>query len=299
MKYISKTFYVNKFKKFTLQKHPGIYRPSSLPFISGDTLRAYSDHVFDESKTLKPERVNKNDIVFVKTDLIDQFFGFYHKKIKNKYILLTHNSDKAITINEIKYLDEKIIHWFAMKLDYPMDDKISPLPSGLENRRFLANGRVKNFNSILKNHSFKNKPKENSILCSFNVHTNFDTRNSLLEQVRTDEKVQIKKFNKNIEYLNALTDYKYILCPEGNNFESHRIWESLIFGCTPILIKNNVNINFNKIGVPMILLENWEMLSDYSFDDLNELNFLNSEKNYLEFSLWKYWKERIDSKKIY
>ena len=76
MRYISKTFYVNKFKKFTLQKHPSIYRPSSLPFISGDTLRAYSDHIFDESKTLKPERVNKNDIVFVKTDLIDQFFGF-------------------------------------------------------------------------------------------------------------------------------------------------------------------------------------------------------------------------------
>ena len=34
----------------TLAKYNYLYRPSSLPFISGDTLRNYADHVYDETK---------------------------------------------------------------------------------------------------------------------------------------------------------------------------------------------------------------------------------------------------------
>ena len=78
-----KQYLSNKFRDITLNRNPKIYRPSSEPFISGDTLRKKSTHIFDETKTLNPRKVNKNDIVFIKTELKDIYFKNYHSKIEN------------------------------------------------------------------------------------------------------------------------------------------------------------------------------------------------------------------------
>ena len=54
--------FVNKFKLYfyylTFERFPNIFRPSSKPFISGDTFRNYANHVFDESTTFNPNNVN-------------------------------------------------------------------------------------------------------------------------------------------------------------------------------------------------------------------------------------------------
>ena len=44
----------NKFRNYTLKKNPKIFRPTSSPFISGDTLRNESDFIFDETQTFDP-----------------------------------------------------------------------------------------------------------------------------------------------------------------------------------------------------------------------------------------------------
>ncbi|MCL5070244.1 MAG: hypothetical protein M1308_05025 [Actinobacteria bacterium] len=71
-------------------------RPSSYPYISGDSFRAIANHIF-ESKTEKfdAQGVKYGDIVFVSTYLIMDFFKNIHPFIANKYILITHNSDTA------------------------------------------------------------------------------------------------------------------------------------------------------------------------------------------------------------
>ena len=47
------------------------YRPSSYPFISGDTFRSIADHIIDETnQSLNPDRVKPYDIIFLKTDCV-------------------------------------------------------------------------------------------------------------------------------------------------------------------------------------------------------------------------------------
>ena len=104
-----KQFLSNKFRNTTLNRNPNIYRPSSAPFISGDTLRKKSRHLFDETKTLNPRKVNKNDIVFIKTELKDIYFKKYHSKIEAPYILICHNSDDNFDEESKLNSDEKII----------------------------------------------------------------------------------------------------------------------------------------------------------------------------------------------
>ena len=248
----------NIFLGRTLSKYTGLYRPSSLPFLSGDTLRNYADHIYDETKKLNPNNVKKNDIVFLKTDFLESYFKTCHTIIDSKYILITHNSDIPIEDRDLSYLDEKIIHWFGMKLNVEMDQFISPLPSGLENKRYLQNGLVKNFKKVLDSDKFDANSKINKVFCSFSEHTNLEVRKPLMNIAKEKGDVVIKKFDIPYEYLNELSKYKYNLCPEGNNFESHRIWESLLFNCTPIVVENKVNRNFFNLGVPMVILESWE-----------------------------------------
>ena len=57
------------------------------------------------------EGLNKNDIVFIKTELKDIYFKNYHSKIEVPYILICHNSDDIFDEESKLNLDEKIIHF--------------------------------------------------------------------------------------------------------------------------------------------------------------------------------------------
>ena len=92
-----------------------------------------------------------------------------------------------------------------------------------------------------------------------------------------------------------MSTYLFNLCPEGNDFESHRIWESLLFNCTPIVEKNNVNDNFYNMGVPLIMLDKWKDLESLEIKDLNSLNQNNKNKNYETFSSLNFWIDQINN----
>ena len=104
--------------------------------------------------------------------------------------------------------------------------------------------------------------------------------------------------------------YKFIFCPWGNGFDTHRIWEALYCGSIPIT-KSHVGLSFGSL--PIISFENFNNLSieklitesnkkDYNFEPLN-LKYWNQlvkrdvnlsdkfsesiqEINHLEFLFW-------------
>ena len=289
-----KSFVKNKLRTLSIDRYPGIFRPSSSPFLTGDSLRNLCDHVFDETQSFKPLEVKENDIVFLKTDLKEIYFNHYHQSIKSKYILVTHNSDISIEKDDLNFLDDRIKHWFASKLNVLASKKLTALPYGLENRRWLKNGLVKNFKSELS----KNINKNERILCSFNPNTNLMERAPLVDIARNKQEIiDIRNFSKSKTYINELSNYSFNLCPEGNNFESHRIWESLIFKTTPIVINNIVNQNFYNMGIPLIILDSWNDLSNLDINDLKRINEENLDKNYEIFVDLNFWKSQIMSAK--
>ncbi len=286
---------INDINKTLISSKPGLFRPSSYPYLTGDSLRNFSDHIFDETTSFDPASVKNNEIIFLKTDLKNIFFENYHPLIFSNYKLITHNSDFSIEEEDLRFIDEKVVHWFAAKLNVRSSEKISAIPYGLENKRYLNNGIVKNFKSVSER--TKNVTKLDKILCSFNPSTNPIHREPLIElsQKRVDL-INIKNFDNNREYLSELSKYKFNLCPEGNNFESHRIWESLIFRCTPIVEKNTVNSNFVELGIPLIVLDKFDDLHDLEYEDLVKMNKENEKKDYEIFTSLNYWCEVINSK---
>ena len=285
-----KSLIKNKLRTLSIDRYPGIFRPSSSPFLTGDSIRNYCDHIFDETSSFNPLDVKENDIIFLKTDLKNIYFKYYHPSIRSKYILITHNSDISIEKEDLVYLDNKIKHWFATKLNVLASNNLSALPYGLENRRWLKNGLVKNYKRILTVPTKKN----DRILCSFNPNTNLVERAPLMNIAKHKKDIiDINNFAESNTYLKELSNYSFNLCPEGNNYESHRIWESLIFKTTPIVINNIVNQNFYNMGIPLIILDSWNDLINLTINDLHKINKKNLNKNYEIFVDLNFWKSQI------
>ena len=277
-----------RFFWITLERFPNLFRPSSKPYLSGDTLRNFSDHIFDESKTIEPKNIKDKDIVFVNTDVIDIFFDTVFHEIKNDFILITHNSDVNIKSSHLERIDSRVIHWFAQNLSIKNNEKISLIPIGLENLRRLKHGRKKWF-------SDPKKEKTKFILSSFNEFTNFEKRGKINSIFKDNNLIDIKKYEKVHEYFNNLKDYRFMICPEGNGLDTHRIWEGILLNTFPILKNSNFTQILNNEGIPAIYIEKWEDLNDLKEEDLNKIYQNLFKTNTKECILFDYWKNRINS----
>ena len=277
-----------RFFWITLERFPNLFRPSSKPFISGDTFRNFSDHIFDESKNIDIQKVKKNDVIFLNPDLIEIFFTMYDKKIKNKYILITHNSDRNIGESEVSFMSKNVIHWFAQNLTIPEKDNVTLIPIGLENIRRLKHGRRKWF----KNPNLK---KSKLILSSFNIFTNYKKRSFLKDEIKNYKFVDSREINSTKEYFSKLNDYMFVVCPEGNGADTHRIWESLLLNTIPVVVSAPFTDNLKINNIPCLYLEKWEDLNSYSEIDLINVYNELSKKNTGQYSKFNFWAKKIDN----
>ena len=274
----------NRILYYLIYVFPGIYRPSSEPFISGDTFRKMANHVFDETKGFYPNMVKDGDIIFLKADMIETFFKFFHQKIKSRYVLLSHNSDFSFDLENQKYLDEKIIHWFAQNINFDSDEKFSLLPIGLENRRYLKNGLIYHFNK------YKNSEKKHLVLLSFNEETTI-SRLKVKEVLKNNKLITSQMFKNTDLYKKTLSESMFNICPPGNGLDTHRFWESLLLNTLPIVVRSSFTSNLEKLNIPALYLDKWTDLNEYKETELKSLYMEKINKidltYYVQFNYWK------------
>lgn len=277
---------VNKIKRKILREvyKAFNYRPSSYPFISGDGFRSMADHIHDETKKLNPEKVLEKQVVFVKADMLLRFFKDVHPKIKNKYILISHNSDENITDKYVTYIDDKIIHWFAQNLMFE-HEKVSVIPIGIENKHLHQHGLLNFFQN-----NDKNKDKEERILFGFNVRTNPTIRNQALSDLRNMKIAdEILKPLDSGKYMNLLNEYKYVASPPGNGIDCIRTWEAVILGTVPICLNNKNTELLIKSGAPIIAVDSYK---DAEYNVLKSVEVVNDD-----VCRFGFWENIINSKK--
>ena len=242
-------------------------RPASGQYISGDGFRKIADHLYDETERFRPEEVQPDEVVFVNTDLLDSYFELIHPLIKFPYKLITHNSDKNITERELKYLDAKIIKWFAQNVtvNHP---KLIPLPIGLENLHYYVNGVPNLFDKFKRGPSNK-KPR---VLFGFSVSTNRAERQEALNNLEKNPLAdKIEGFPLPPQYLSLLNSYQFVASPPGNGLDCHRTWEAMYLGVIPIVKRSVATEYFLNLGLPLLPVENWSDLPPRNGEELSSL----------------------------
>ncbi len=232
-------------------------RPSSYPYITGDGFRNIADHIYDKAHmVIQPHRVKERDVVFVGDENIKNFLRDIHPKIKERYILITHNGDEFINEEVLKYVDEKIIKWYGINVGVK-HPKVTPLPLGIANKHFYVTGIPWIFTRVAK----KNYPKQNKIFYGFTTWTNILERQSAFDVlVKHPLAETVKKWVNFNSYLNLLATYKFVVSPPGSSVEGHRTWEALYIGIVPI-VKSSITIDyFESLGMPLWVVHDWKEL---------------------------------------
>ena len=233
---------------------------------------------------LKNLKIKNGDIIFCNSSYLSLFFSYLNRlKRITTVTLITSQSDFSVTKDMFINKPSCITKWYAVNVDFK-DDNLIPIPLGLANNYSPKNIRI---NDLL-NYKFENVNKENKLYINLRKSTNYKERENIENLFKNKDWVVIKEPTLSIdEYIKDLNKYKFIFCPWGNGFDTHRIWEALYCGSIPIT-KSHIGLSFDNL--PIISFDN--------FDDLS-IEKLLSESDKKEFDTetlnLKYWKQLIKS----
>jgi hypothetical protein len=223
-------------------------------------------------------------ILYTHTDFIPDLFNIL-EKVDKKVILISHNSDHN-TPNI--HIPECIFKWYSQNVSME-DTRLESIPIGIENDVW--------FPHIGKRNKMVNKLKElknhrSLLYINHNVNTNPSERKDPYDLFK-DKNWTILKNYKNgdrfDEYIDDIYNSKFVLCPNGNGIDTHRLWETLYLKTIPV-VKKSINSSFYK-ELPICFVDNW--------NDINEI-FLQNEYNRISNIDWnlekldiEYWKNKI------
>ena len=264
-------------------------RNSSYPYISGDTYRSMADYVFDETKIDSLASVKSGDIVFLKGDMLDRFFGNPYASISQPFVLVSHNSDFYVPEGYAKYLDDKkILAWYGSNPDRLNHPKLIPIPIGFANRRWYS-GNLTKLEYAFKHYRKPWSKRTTVLYVNFAVGNNRQERGDAMAQAQKVPNVRIVKTTVSFEtYLQQLGDAKFVLSPPGNGLDCHRTWEVMLMGAVPVVRSSPLDPLFANTSA--VIVKTWPELTEALL-----LSYNRTTDEHLVPSVMsaRYWRERL------
>lgn len=217
----------------------------------------------------------------------------------NNTIFIGH-ADKSLTLKNIEIL--KYLGFTSIFGTNTFNSQISTsIPLGLTNYTHESEfhrlfGNTDHFKIAHDNTDFGSK-FENDFYINFTASNNAHVRQhvSNISKSLSNCTYEASDFTSagRIKYLMQLRKHKFVLCPEGNGVDTHRLWETLYMGGVPIIQKSNFLPNIVN-SLPVLQLDKWEDLNDskiFADFDRNE-RLKNAMWEVLSMSTWNQLQSR-------
>lgn len=291
-----------KFENLPLKLESAIYssayslfnlRPTSSPYLSGDGFRMLCKH-FYEGETRRffdPLAVKQNELVFCEAWHLREFLLGPALGLRNTFSVISHNGDCSIDETIPGILPKNLKHLFSQNV-LVRDERIIPLPIGLENKRLHYNGIIRDFDA-LRRKAIEKRPR---ILSAFTLGNNAKARGEALQHLSaTPLNDTIGRINSRA-YRKVAATYMFIASPPGNGADCHRTWEAMYLGSVPIVLRSKLTESFHEIGLPMLLVSSYEEISVLNEAKLAEI-YAQNRQQFLSKALWMdFWAEKINRK---
>lgn len=267
-------------------------RSSSAPYISGDSFRAIAHHVFDETDMrLDPATVKEKDIIFVKTDYLEQFFTQIHPNIQAQYLLISHNADHPAPGAYVHYLDDpKIIAWFGQNPTIMGHPKFRAIPIGIANRMWSHGNPA----TVDKARSLASGMQKKHLLgMNFVVSTHQDVRKPVYDFFVKQPFCTQLYYPDHFQYLLAMGTARFVLSPRGNGLDCHRTWEALLMGAVPVMTHSMMDECLE--GLPVVLVDDWNQVTPEFLEQESQRIIRDAETMHHEKMFFDYWRDLINS----
>ncbi len=264
-----------------------VYRNKiSKPFLSGDLFASEADlNIPNEFRKCRNflSLVRDSRVIFCNGYLAEDFIDSFGENLSAK-VLIVGNSDKDWY--EFPTSLTPGIKAIFLQNSFVNDSRIIPLPIGIENLSYYRNGRLRNFHE-----SFIRSEKVDKVLVGPFSLTH-ELRRTLIENSLNTPRIDVisNRVMEPYEYAKLSSTYGYIASPRGNGEDTHRTWESLYRGSSPVLLRNEWSESLSSLGLPISYVDEWtpenlDTLEPFTRFDPSEINSL----------WWPYWRSKIRS----
>jgi hypothetical protein len=218
--------------------------------ISGKSFMETCQWVFDKRYPDKPvfnSFTSKNgDWVFVNGDQLTEFKErtsplFFLSK---RYHIIVHNSDRPFGEQELMMLLPLAIRIYAINTT-TSHPRLTTIPLGFVDRQL----------HFLESFVRPDVPRDIEIYMNFTNGTNTIKRNECYEALKNDPRVTIKTGLSVEDYYKDLCRSKFVLCPEGTGIDTHRVYEALFCGATPVVLHNSLHELYETL--PVCIMNKW------------------------------------------
>lgn len=233
----------------------------------------------------------QNSVIFCNANMLECLF----QDIKNlnqefNFTLISSQSDRIIDRKIAKKKPPIISSWYATNLMSNYKN-IYPLPLGIANDYSPKNLIQEDFINLS---DFKQN-KELKLYVNFNEQTNLKHRGNLKNSLRPYEWTKIQDHEISLqEYKKNLVQYQFILCPWGNGIDTHRIWEALYSGSTPVVKYHHTYKPLKEL--PVIFVDEYDQITEEFLNE--EYKKIISKQTSLDFLNIDYWLKKMKNKQI-
>ena len=266
-------------------------RPSSAPFVSGDTFRALAEVIVEGNEWFY-NHSHIPELMFAEADEIsgpnfpEACRNWVEKNRWNKPQLVIHNGDRTPTASALKLLSSTFDHIYAVNVVDSVGG-VTAIPIGLENAHLRKNGVVKRFEKARKAAATNPRARLRNIGASFNTRTNSKVRDPALQSL-LDAGIEFEQPSKRpSSYIKWVQSTKFIISPPGNGYDCHRTWEAIYLGAVPVVLEGSLHPNLVR-AAPVLAVHSYGQFAATSAESL-EAKFLEISNQDQGASQMAYW----------
>jgi hypothetical protein len=267
-------------------------RPSSYPFLSGDTFRKISQFQWESKiKQINPIQIQPGDVVFCESELFGEFKTHVLSKTKSPIVLILGNSDKNhARVEAENYNHPSVAFIFAQNI---LDEipNFAVLPIGLENAWRSKHG-ILNQKMV---RTASTSQRLNRVMWGFNVRTNPFARNEATLALKKNSSADNIGNVTPKKHQSLLRKYAFVACPPGNGLDTHRTWEAMYFKCVPIVLRSFMTSYYESIGLPIWVVDSYSDIEDFDESALGEM-YKQFQGKFAHEAIWAdYWIHSIQA----
>lgn len=208
------------------------------------------------------------DVVFCKIDEVPQFFERLRLSRK-KVVLVSGQGDFPCDLIRQKFLPENVVHWFATNVTV-QHPRVTAVPLGLGSPASSATLQAEEILGA----KAADVPRERWLYVNFRPDSNRRTRQPIFDCFRDHPGVgdwitfeSPSDREGNTGFLGNLVRHRFVVCPPGNGVDTHRMWECLLAGAVPIVLRSTAMEPFSDL--PILFVDDYREVTR----ELLEANF--------------------------
>ena len=238
--------------------------------ISGNAFKNLCKYNIDDRYPLIPydKSLQEGDKVFLKVIDIDKFIGAPPDK---KVTLVISNNDETFDDAKMDSVRKFVTKVYAVNCSAK---EATQIPMGFRDDMYVPHQEFKEVlngpasaektilclaNFLIGTNNTKRIEAKNYFVGKPWVKSNEDYMNYSLGDSLQFSKPDTKKMRG--DYYVTLKQTKFVVCPQGTGLDTHRVYESLFFGCMPIILSGPLDSMYEKLGGCWVV-KSWDEITE-------------------------------------